>query len=161
MQITEPVTMLTDYALGAVNLFFAISTFNRMDSSNRVSGLLLLLGFSFQAISAFIGGTFHGFATHFDAAALRGLWNLTLLSIGATVGFLGGGIHSAHIPRENGKWIVAAVVVALVGVAVQVSGFRARQAFNHNDVFHLIVIVSMYLFFKGCRTLQDRGYSPR
>jgi hypothetical protein len=58
MHISEPVTMLTDYALGLLNLFFAISTYNGMHARNRVSGLLLLLGFAFQAISGFSAGRF-------------------------------------------------------------------------------------------------------
>ena len=62
MQITEPVTMLTDYALGAVNLFFAISILTKLHSRNKVSGLLLLLAFLSQTIAGFVGGTYHGFA---------------------------------------------------------------------------------------------------
>src|SRR5215510_1473270 len=83
MQITEPLTMLTDYVLGVANLFFAFSIYAGMDSRNRVSGLLLLLGFLAQSVSALAGGTFHGFALYLHEARRQQLWTLITLSIGA------------------------------------------------------------------------------
>ena len=157
MQITDPVTMLTDYALGAENLFFAISIYRRFHSRNRVTGLLLLLGFLAQSVSGFAGGTFHGFAAYVHPATRQSIWNLTVLSSGATIAFLASAIHAAEVHRENGKWIVAGVVIGVAGLGVQVTGFRAHQPWNHNDVFHLILIGAMYLFFKGARRLKDRG----
>jgi hypothetical protein len=161
MQITEPVTMLTDYVLAAANLFFTLSIVSTIDSKNRVTALLLVLGFLSGAVAAAVGGTYHGFALHFGEPALRRLWNVTLLSIGATGAFLGSAVHAASARRENGKWIAAAVVLTLIGLGVQVSGFRSHQDFNHNDVFHVIQVGAMYLFFRGTRRLQDRAYSPR
>src|SRR5262245_15011590 len=127
MQITEPVTMLTDYALGATNLLFAISTYNRMHLRNRVSGLLLLLGFAAQALSSFAGGTFHGVAAEFPESR-QWLWNLTTISIGATLAFLASAVHASVVRRENGKWIVAGVVLGIAGLGIQATGYRAGQS---------------------------------
>ena len=157
MQITDPVTMLTDYALGAENLFFAISIYRRFHSRNRVTGLLLLFGFLAEAISGFAGGTFHGLAAYVHPATRQSIWNLITISSGATLGFLASAIHAAEVRRENGKWIVAGVAIAVAGLAIQLTGFRAHQAWNHNDVFHLILMGAMYLFFRGTRRLKDRG----
>jgi len=161
MQITEPLTMLTDYALGVENLFFTFSIYAGMDSRNRVSGLLLVLGFLAQTVSAFAGGTFHGFALYLNEARHRQLWNLILLTIGATLGFLASAIHAADVHRENGKWVVAGVVLGVAGLGFQATGFRAHQFLNHNDIFHIIQIVAMWLFFTGARRLKDRVHSPR
>ena len=161
MQITEPVTMLTDYALGAANLLFAISTYSRLHSANRVTGLLLLLGFLAESISAFAGGTFHGFAAHLQGGNRQTLWNLTMVSAGCALAFLSSGVHSADVRRNNGQWIVGGVLVAVASLGIQLTGFRSHQDFNHNDIFHLILISAMYLFYKGARNLQDRAYSPR
>ena len=161
MQITEPVTMLTDYALGTANLLFAISIFTRMDSRNRVTGLLLGLGFLFQAISAIVGGTFHGFATHIPDSTLRSLWNVICITAGGAFAFLASGVHSADVRRTNGQWIVAAIVIAVGSLGIQLSGFRRHQNFNHNDIFHVILIGAMCLFYKGASSLKDRAYSPR
>jgi uncharacterized membrane protein len=161
MQISDPVTMLTDYALGIENVFFSILVYLKMHSQNRVTGVLLLLGFLAEAVSGFSGGTFHGFATVFENATRQSLWNLTLLTIGATIAFLASAIHAADVQRENGKWIVAGVVIGVAGLGVQATGFRAHQGWNHNDFFHIIQICAMYLFFKGSVRLKDRSHSPR
>jgi Family of unknown function (DUF6962) len=161
MHITDPVTMLTDYALGIQNLFFAISIYSSIHSGKKVTGLLLMLGFLAEALSGFAGGSFHGFAAALNTAWRQSLWNLTLLSIGATIAFLASAIHAADVHRENGQWIVAGVVIGVAGLAVQFTGFRAHQVWNHNDFFHVIQMVAMYLFFRGARRLKDRPYSPR
>jgi hypothetical protein len=161
MQITEPVTMLTDYALGAANLCFAILTYTNFNSTRRVTGLLLLLGYLGEAISGFAGGTFHGFAAEFQKASIQSLWNITMLSAGATLAFLASAVHAADVHRESGKWIVAGVVTAVAGLGIQATGFRSKQPFNHNDVFHIILIAAMYLFFRGAHKLRDSAYSPR
>ena len=108
MQITEPVTMLTDYALGAANLLFAFFILSRMNTRNRVTGLLLLLGFLAEGVAAIAGGTFHGFAKQLDAGIHQTLWNLIMLTAGATIALLASGIHAANVRKENGNWIVAA-----------------------------------------------------
>jgi uncharacterized protein DUF6962 len=160
MQIIDPVTMLTDYALGIENLFFAISIYSSIHSANRVTGLLLLLGFLAEALSGFAGGTFHGFTAVLQGTR-QSLWNLTLLCIGATIAFLASAIHAADVHYENGQWIVAGIVIGVAGLGVQATGFRAHQLWNHNDVFHVIQIVAMFLFFRGARGLKDRSHSPR
>ena len=161
MQITEPVTMLTDYALGAADLLFTAAILSRINPRNKVTGLLLALGFLTGAISGFAGGAFHGFSLQFEAAGLRRLWNTVVLSVGATGAFFGSAVHTANVQRQHGKWIVAAVVLTLAGLGVQMTGFRAHQHFNHNDIFHVIQILAMYVFFIGARGLQDRAYSPK
>ena len=161
MQITEPLTMLTDYALGAADLLFAVSLFSAIHPKNRVTALLLGLGFLAGAVSGFAGGTFHGFALHFQEAGLRRVWNTTLLSIGATAAFLGSGVHAADVRKENGKCIAAALLLTLMGLGIQATGFRSRRFFNHNDIFHVMQTTSMCLFFRGARRLEDRAYSPK
>jgi ABC-type uncharacterized transport system permease subunit len=148
--------MLTDYALGIENLFFSIVVYSRMHPKNRVTGLLLLLGFFAHALSAMAGGTFHGFALYVSPSTRQELWNLVVLSTGATLGFLASGIHAAEVHREDGKWIVAGVTIAVLGLGIQVSGFRAHQFLSQNDIFHTIQIAAMYLFFRGSSHLEDR-----
>jgi hypothetical protein len=149
--------MWTDYALASVNAFFAIRTYSGMNPRNRVTGLLLLLGYTAQALSSLAGGTFHGFALYMQDSTRQSLWNLTMLTAGATVSFFASGVHAAHVRREHGMRILGAVAVAVGGLLIQLSGFRRRQPFNHNDIFHVIVIVSMYLFYRAVQTLQDRS----
>ena len=50
-------------------------------------------------------------------------------------------------------WIIAAVVITFIGAAVQQSGIALHRHFNHNDVFHVIQIVSLVFFYQGCKKI--------
>ena len=162
MQITEPVTMLTDYALAAASLYFAFLLARIIGPRNRVSAWLWCAAFLASAIAALIGGIYHGFASYFDARTLRSIWNVTVFVIGLSCGCMVGGIHAAYLQREHGtvKWIASGVVVTLIGILVQQTGFRSHLDFNHNGIYHIIQIGAFYLLFRGACTLRDRQTVP-
>ena len=162
MQITEPVTMLTDYALAAASLYFAYLLARILSPRNRVSAWLWCAGFLASAVAALLGGIYHGFASDFDASILRSMWNIAVFVMGLSGGCMVGGIHAAYVRREDGtvKWIAAGVLVTLIGLTVQQTGFRSHSDFNHNDIYHLIQIAAFYLLFRGACTLRDRQTVP-
>ena len=47
-------------------------------------------------------------------------------------------------------------MVSFVAAAVQVSGVAIHQQFNHNDLYHVIQMGGMYLFYRGALLLTDR-----
>ncbi len=53
-------------------------------------------------------------------------------------------------------WLVAGVGVSLIGVLVQVRHVAIHRHFNHNDLYHVIQMVALYLFFRGGVLLVDR-----
>lgn len=55
------------------------------------------------------------------------------------------------------RWILAGVGVSVLAAGVQASGFALHQHFNHNDLYHVIQIAAMVLFYAGARQLRDRG----
>jgi hypothetical protein len=59
-----------------------------------------------------------------------------------------------HAPGMG--WLVAGVVMSLVGVLVQVRHVAFHRHFNHNDLYHVIQMVGLYLFFRGGVLLVDR-----
>ncbi len=113
-----------------------------------VSTVNVLLGY---ALAAFLGGTFHGFV-------IRSLWNVTVLSIGASGAFMVAGVLASSINKqdESRRWLWAGVAVSLSSFAVQLTGFRRGLDFNHNDLFHVMQIVAQYFFFRGAALLKDR-----
>ena len=53
-------------------------------------------------------------------------------------------------------WLVAGVAVSLVAVLVQVRRIAFHRHFNHNDLYHVIDMMALYLFFRGGALLVDR-----
>src|SRR5438128_5652815 len=113
MQITEPVTMLTDYALAAASLYFAYLLARILGPRNRVSAWLWCAAFLASAVAALLGGIYHGLASHFDDSTLLSVWNVLVYMMGFSNGCMIGGIHAAYIQRGDGtvKWITLGVVV--------------------------------------------------
>lgn len=52
---------------------------------------------------------------------------------------------------EWAKWIAAGVVVSFAGAGVQMSGFALHEHFNHNDLYHVIQMAGLWLFWRGAR----------
>jgi hypothetical protein len=51
--------------------------------------------------------------------------------------------------------LLAGVVVSAVAAAVQVAKIAPHSRFNHNDLYHVIQIVALYLFYRGGLRLGD------
>jgi hypothetical protein len=192
--VNEPVTLLTDYILGAVTAYLGWRLFrNRAAERSR---RWWSYAFVALALGAFLGGTWHGFAQN------EWLWKATLLTVGiagsammvatafATLPARGRstviGVAAAMLLLYSGwvmvddrfivvvadtaiafalvaalhlwKWngaILAGVAVSLVAALVQASGFALHQHFNHNDLYHVIQVGAMLLFYRGARGLKD------
>lgn len=65
------------------------------------------------------------------------------------------GWSAAHDGDSASLWMLVAVGVSALAAAVQASGFALHQHFNHNDLYHVIQIVAMTLFYKGAKLLRD------
>ena len=63
-----------------------------------------------------------------------------------------------HLWQLNG-WILAGVAVSVAAALAQASGFALHRNFNHNDLYHVIQIAAMVLFYRGARQLRDRSAS--
>jgi hypothetical protein len=53
-------------------------------------------------------------------------------------------------------WIIAGILVCFFAGAVQLSKFSLHRHLNHNDLYHLIQMVAMYLLYRGGLLLQDQ-----
>src|SRR6185436_10698955 len=50
--------------------------------------------------------------------------------------------------RPGGGWIAGGVAVSLAGAVIQRGGRGLAPGFNHNDVFHVVQAVGLYLYFR-------------
>jgi len=53
------------------------------------------------------------------------------------------------------RWMLAAIAVSVGAAAVQLSGFSLHRNFNHNDMYHLVQMVGLYLFYRAGLLLDD------
>ena len=95
--VTEPVTLLTDYALAGVSAYLAF----RLRKNLAVSCRLWVTAFIALAIAAFLGGTFHGFQ-------IAWTWKPTVLSVGvASFGMLAGSAYTTTSGNVRRALLVA------------------------------------------------------
>jgi hypothetical protein len=75
----------------------------------------------------------------------------TLLGLLVFAGWL------ARTRRPGAPWIAAGVAASLAGAVVQRSGLAPSPAFNHNDLFHVVQALGLYLYFRAGLVLADRN----
>ncbi|HEV8106402.1 MAG TPA: hypothetical protein VGP97_02695 [Burkholderiales bacterium] len=59
-------------------------------------------------------------------------------------------VAAVHVWRFNG-WILAGVAVSVLAGLAQASGLALHERFNHNDLYHVLQIAAMFLFYRGVR----------
>jgi hypothetical protein len=55
------------------------------------------------------------------------------------------------------SWIVAGVAVSFLAAFIQMFEFGLHKHFNHNDIYHLVQIVGLYLFYRGGILVADHA----
>ena len=131
MRITEPMTMLTDYVLGALALVLALRLYAAASASGQLTIRLWAFGFVMTAVAAFVGGTYHGFIQMIPPGASRVLWKITLISTGfGSASLFGAAVLAAAVGPL--QWALLAIVVLKLLVFLEVVLTR--------DNFLLVVI---------------------
>ena len=196
MEIAEPVTTLTDYALGGVTAWLAVLLYRKNSS---IACRLWTLAFAALALTAILGGTFHGFR-------IPWLWKPTVLAIGvASFGMLAGSayttttgtvrrvllaaallklgfyevwmlghddfiyvvadtasamlavaaLHLLDLDNPATRWILGGVAVSLIAAGIQAGRLALHEHFNHNDLYHVLQIAAMLLYYAGVKRMRD------
>jgi hypothetical protein len=209
VRITEPMTMMTDYVMGALAFVLAMRLVGDATAGRQLSGRLWAAALVMTAVAAFLGGTYHGFIQWMPGASGRALWKATLLATGigsacllaaavtaATAGALQRALVAvvvvkllvyvwtiatkdqfalviadygtallavalaAWFIRPSGLtpaawWITGGVAVAVVAGAIHWAHLAPHVHFNHNDLFHVVQMASLYLLYRGGLLLRD------
>ena len=202
MNLHEPMTLVTDYALGALCVVLAIRMRSRGLPQNRSQWSAAL---SACAIAAFAGGTYHGFLPWMDASLAAVLWRVTLVAIGWAAYGAVVATCLAHLAKHqrtviwiarlqfgiyvlaaiaSGEFIVAiidyslafvfvlvvhfwvwrnredraaltvvgGVLVTFLAAGIQAAGIAPHEAFNHNDLYHVVQMAGTALLYRGALT---------
>lgn len=205
MLISEPMTMLTDYAIAAEAVVFAGLLLWLAFQRRQISIGFWAVAFACLVIAASAGGTYHGFALYLNGATRDSLWLVVLYALSfASFWMLAATIASAVPPRwqrssliaigiksllfirwsavgqsfgnvvvdylsamtillflhayrqtPSARWLARGVLVSAIGAIVQLSGFGLAERFNHNDLYHVVQMVALYLFYRGARLSKD------
>jgi hypothetical protein len=209
VRVTEPMTMITDYAMGALAFVLAMRLLVDANAGRELSGRLWAAAFVMTAIAAFLGGTYHGFIQFMPGAAGRAMWKATLMATGvgsacllaaAVTAATAGALHRALVAvivvklvvyawtiASNDRftlviadygtalvaivlaawalgpsgltpaawWVTSGVAVAVVAGIIQWAHLAPHARFNHNDLFHLVQMISLYLLYRGGLLLHD------
>jgi hypothetical protein len=113
----EPLWKPTVYAVGLASLFLLAG----LGRPFLIFGLV-----KFAAYAVWM-------ATHDDFKYVIYDYGTTLLIIGV-VGLV-----------RRSWWMVGSVVISVIAALVQQSGFALHRHFNHNDLYHLIQIVALWM----------------
>jgi hypothetical protein len=139
----------------------------------RVTYALVGLGNLFILSGAVVAATRAGLkAALLAALALRFLVWFAFISMqpefryvvydyaGTLVGLL---VFAAWLRRRGlpgATWIVAGVLASLAGAAIQRAGLGPSPSFNHNDLFHVVQALGLYLYYRGGLHLADASAPP-
>ncbi len=154
MPVSEPATMLTDYALALLSAFFACSLYRRPPGRKP---WLWIVAFALIAIAALAGGTAHGFRGLLGES-WRFVWRITVFSIALGSALLiVAGIRSAVHPEtseENARrlghrWLKWAVAISLLALGILVFKLSPHPQFNQNDLYHVIQMAGLYCLYRG------------
>jgi hypothetical protein len=166
MIVTEPATMLTDYALAVMCAVFAFRI--HRGSGGRSVGLWVS-AFIVTAFAALAGGTAHGFRVPLEES-WSVVWRITVVSIALGSALLvAAGTRSAIRPqaedegmrREGILWLKRAIGVSLAGLAVLALRLAPHRHFNHNDLYHVIQLGGLYCLYRGAVLLHGLNGSGR
>jgi hypothetical protein len=209
VRITEPMTMVTDYLMGALAFVLAMRLLADAAAGQQWSGRLWAAAFVMTAVAAFVGGTYHGFIEWMPGLTGRALWKATLVATGigsacllaaAVTAAVAGPLRHALLGlvlvklvvylwtiatkdafvlviadygtalvavllaawfiRPTGLtpaawWLTAGVAVAVVAGVIQWAHVAPHVHFNHNDLFHVVQMASLYLLYRGGLLLRD------
>lgn len=128
MEIHQPMTMLTDYALGGLSAVLGFLLLGEW--RGRRERPVFWWGLAFFAISlaTFSGGTYHGFTGSLSAATLTGLWRVTTYAVGIGSFCLLTSVFHVLFARRLRKVLVA---LALVKLLVYLAWMTGHDDFSY------------------------------
>ena len=152
MQISEPMTLATDWLLAGAAAAFGTRLVGTRTRSGHWAPLLWGLAFLVGAGAALAGGAFHGFAATLVAPVRAMLWAIALAGSGVAASLLLAGTVLATL---GGRWrravLVGAVAQLLGGLALASRGPEVRHVVWNGT---LTIVVILALAVAGAR--QDR-----
>jgi len=127
MRITEPTTMVTDYLLAGLGVWFGWRLVSGGREAGEISRVLWGTSFLGMALAAVAGGTSHGFAEALGGVESTWLWKLTTFSTGLASAAM---LAAAVVARLAGAARVACLGLVVAKLAVYLAWMSVHDDFR-------------------------------
>ena len=148
MSIAEPATLLTDYLLAAVAAWLGWDLLRRNRSAAQRSRSLWALAFLGLGLSAFTGGTVHGFVNALGERQAAVLWKVTVCLIGVVDWLMLCGSLTAALGRP---WRTAALLAATIKLMAYIAFMTTHDEFKYvvYDYGSSMILILLVLAIPG------------
>jgi len=153
--VAEPTTIVTDYVVAVVSVWFATRLIFSEHSRRHACRQWWATGFLFIGLGLILGGTAHGFAPYLSVSAMSMIWKLAYYVAGLAMASLVAGTVVGSVPARNLRrvlhglnglgllifatwvtisddnfvWVIIVTVVSLGGVAlIQIWAFALQKS---------------------------------
>jgi hypothetical protein len=126
---------LTAYALGMALLSFGVP--RRHALFKIIQGILLLKAIVFLVL-----------------AVVKTEFGLGIMDYGSSF-ILAFGVHLGKYRHPASRWILSGVAVSIAAAIIQQAKISPSLQFNYNDLYHVVQLVGLYLFYKGACRVSD------
>ena len=142
--ILQSLWKVTTYAIGLASFFLLAGTLSAciMPSVRRFALLIPYVQLIVYAL---------WMATHDDFR--YAIYDYAFTNLSIVVLQLHAGISRRAV---SAPWLIGGVLVSFLAAGVQFNEIALHQHFNHNDLYHVIQMGGMYLFYRGALVLKDR-----
>jgi len=151
MQLSEPMTMITDYLLGGWTFYLAFKLIRKGMRVSQWSIILWGLSFFATGIAALIGGTSHGFALYFGSVTKEVIWTATLISIGFASLFLLSSAIITTFKKPLRDWLIAATALKFILFAVWIVSHSEFKYVIYDYVPAMIGVLIVQVYGKYSR----------
>jgi hypothetical protein len=62
-----------------------------------------------------------------------------------------------RLSKPYAIWIIGGILVSFAAAGIQLTGFTLHRNFNHNDLYHVIQMLGMYLLYGGGKRLASNA----
>lgn len=157
LSVLNQLWLVMGYAIGCASFSMLLGTvFSTVSGWLRWGGLLAVGGKS--ALYFFQMGQYQEFVP-IAIEYLSGLLIVLLLQLGQ---FVKQFVNQRRVDRRrvdqrrSAFWICSGIGVSLVAGGIQGARLSIAPFLNHNDLYHLVQMVALYLLYRGVRILKDR-----
>jgi hypothetical protein len=64
-------------------------------------------------------------------------------------------LHLLRLDNPASRWMLGGVAVSLIAAGIQAGRLAPHEHFNHNDLYHVVQIAAMLLYYAGIRRMRD------